>query len=595
MPKIGPYNTVRQKGSKPCHPPSYCEKPSSSRTPCTNIVTNCDIVSALRILHDSAGSFALLQDAVLSCLDLLKHPIGKPQEYVPLDTEIRALNTVLQRQKSLNCSQISDCAMNLALTIKHEASTLDAWRGYGSESTLVLDSNEGAFLEPITSLFRQLRIELTACNSSDWSKANKLERLSPVKSAYDNSAFPRRQPCARGTCIRALSELSDWEITAYRVYWMTGSSGTGKTTIATTFSHKLEEKKRLAASFFCSQFFLELRQVNRIIPTIAYQLAHYSMAFRGTLSKALEKDPAIGSMHLASQFNCLLKNPLIKAGEAIPRNLVVVLDALDECDDQVEAELLLSLLIQGSNTLPVRFFITTKAEQAISSVTLRSGQLEDLLGQEDVRRYLEGELNDTPLTIDQMKHLARRSGTLFIYAATLARSIRYFSRSVPLQRLLQSMAPESTGERPNIDDLYEAILRLVLGLVAGSEPMAARNLGLVLTLASCAQELVDIDTVSGLTGIEDRDTILSMLNSLRPLLTVSNDGLLLIIHSSFSHFMSDRTRLATLLFEPEEYRRISLASSSVLDGSNEPKTSDRHWTLCATKGSTVGQKCQRFS
>ncbi|KAH7345592.1 hypothetical protein B0J17DRAFT_713152 [Rhizoctonia solani] len=573
MSKTGLHNTERRSNALqpndvssqwilPSFPPGYVEKPSSGRTSCTDIDTNDDIVFALQTLHDSAGSFALLQDAVLSCLDVLKHPMDKSQEYGPLFTEIRALDAVLQRRKGPECGRISDCAINLALSIKDQVQTLDTGKECDSESSLVLYLSEeqaGISIEPIVSLFRQLRIELNACNLSDHLKTNKLEQLSPVKLAYDSSASPVRQLCARGTCIRALSELAYWETTTCGVYWMTGLSGTGKSTIATTFSHRLDEKKRLAASFFCSRLFLERRQVNRIIPTIAYQLAHYSMVFRAALSEALERNADIRSTHIASQFDCLLKKPLIAVDESIPRNLVIVLDGLDECDDQADAELLLSLLIQGSETLPVRFFIATRSmtvtRQAIGSAVFPSGQLEDLLIKEDIKRYLEYELSDISLTIDQMEHLVCGSGTLFIYAATLAQSIRYFSRSVSLESLLQSMTPKSTGANPNIYHLYEAILLLVLSHEKGSAPTAARNLGLVLMVVSYAQGPIDINTVSGLTGIEDRDTITSMLNPLQSLLTVSKNGMLSITHPSFSGFISDRVRLATLFGEPEGYTR----------------------------------------
>ncbi|CAE7143079.1 unnamed protein product [Rhizoctonia solani] len=509
---------------------------------------NRGIELALQALHNSAGSFAQLQDAILCCLDVFRFAQCNPQEYREFCTEIWILNGILQQDlKGSVLGRVSGSAVHLALCIKQKAKALNAAR----------DENQIS-LEPILSLFRLLQGELKIDSTSP-----RLERLSPAKLAFYNSEFPDRQLCARDTCTQVLSKLADWAAGANGgTYWMTGSSGTGKTTIAATVSHQLAEKTLLGASFFCNRLWTECCQVNRIIPAIAYQLAHYSMTFRRALFEGLDKYLTMVSKDLATQFEWLLKSPLIAASPAIPKNLVIVLDGLDECDDREEVEILLGLLTRGLGALPVRSFITTRVayhqttQHAIGPATIRLIQLKNVLVREDITIYLKGELSDVSLSADQIDYIARGCGTSFIYAATLARSIRHFLQSITPRRLLRFLpinAPVSTEEQPDLmpNELYEAVLQLVLKQ-ADSKPTNTPDLRLILMVILHAQELVDVDTISGLTGAADREKTLDALNLLRPLLNISKNGLISVFHPSFSNFLSNSTYPTGLFCKPAE-------------------------------------------
>ncbi|KAH7316396.1 hypothetical protein B0J17DRAFT_686938 [Rhizoctonia solani] len=77
------------------------------------------------------------------------------------------------------------------------------------------------------------------------------------------------------------------------IYWMNGMAGAGKTTIASTFCERVEQRILLAASFFCTRNSVECRSMARIVPTIAYQLARYSIPFQSALCKILGQTPDI--------------------------------------------------------------------------------------------------------------------------------------------------------------------------------------------------------------------------------------------------------------------------------------------------------------
>ncbi|KAH7338414.1 hypothetical protein B0J17DRAFT_525657, partial [Rhizoctonia solani] len=139
--------------------------------------------------------------------------------------------------------------------------------------------------------------------------------------------------CASGTRVAQIDSLLQWarDPNGGRTCWMNGMAGTGKTTIAYSVCHKLSVSFELAASFFCSRVIPECRQVKKIIPTIAYQLARFSIPFRCALDKVLELDPDIHTRELKTQYRKLLVEPIQESQVSLPTGFIVVIDALDEC------------------------------------------------------------------------------------------------------------------------------------------------------------------------------------------------------------------------------------------------------------------------
>ncbi|KAF8752175.1 WD40 repeat-like protein [Rhizoctonia solani] len=152
-----------------------------------------------------------------------------------------------------------------------------------------------------------------------------------------------RQPSSNAASARRaqgliLAQMHQWASIAGSddgaVYWLNGMAGTGKTTIAYSLCAELDKENQLAASFFCSRLLPECRDVNRIIPSIAYQLAQHSPVFGEALIKALERDPDIQKQLPSMQFASLISEPLTQIRASLPGIFVVVIDALDECESQ---------------------------------------------------------------------------------------------------------------------------------------------------------------------------------------------------------------------------------------------------------------------
>ena len=170
----------------------------------------------------------------------------------------------------------------------------------------------------------------------------------------------------RGTRVDILQQLEDWlenEQGQY-VLWLNGLAGTGKSTIAQTFAEITFAEGRLGASFFCSRDFEDRSDFKAILPTLAFQLAYRYPLFREQLLQVLRANPGTGHQTTVSQMETLIVGPF----QATQIPTLIIIDALDECQDQEPASALLSVLSCYVDKIPfVKFFITGRPEPWIRS------------------------------------------------------------------------------------------------------------------------------------------------------------------------------------------------------------------------------------
>ncbi|CUA76106.1 WD repeat-containing protein on Y chromosome [Rhizoctonia solani] len=504
---------------------------------------------SLQGLANVSGGFSHLASAasiLLECFDGIEAAARNQSEYEDLARELTSLiESLKSHTNALGSPSMTKCISGITIEIEKQAEEIDKLKIRNAvRKFLVAKADE----------------EKTNLSMSTWSMTNAqlverlLDGLNPVKqAAYDSTLASTvgRRSCTEGTRTKIMSDLNDWarDSSGPSIFWMNGMAGTGKTTIACTFSQVLEEGKRLAASFFCTRTTAECRDVNRIIPTIAYQLARYCTPFQSALCDVLEEEPDLSSKHIQKQFERLLRDPLQQSVDAIPDNLVVIIDALDECEDHAGIELILDLLFQHAQTLPLKIYVTSRPEPEIyNKMKLNSHarelihlhEVEKSLVQADIELYLQAELTIVSPSASDMDELVQRSGALFIYAATLVRYIKSGKRLADPHDRLRSvldMAYETTKHHTQIDALYTAILNSALNDVE-LEVKEANNIWAVLRTVLFAQEPISIDTISSLSGINNPTRVLSAIQPLRSVLHQSEQtGVVSTLHASFPDFM----------------------------------------------------------
>ncbi|KAB5589312.1 Vegetative incompatibility protein HET-E-1 [Ceratobasidium theobromae] len=445
-------------------------------------------------------------------------------------------------------------------------------------SSVGLDQSRGTASRVLTAIRDEE--DLLEVSIGDWHATNasqmetRLRDLEPAKLATFNSKLSgeiNRRTCTENTRINILLDLNTWSDNpnAEKIFWMDGMAGTGKTTIACTLSDLLQSRGQLAASFFCTRTSPECRDANRIVPTIAYQLARNSTPFRSALGRALEKNPDVVSLNVSAQFDQILKIPLLEVKDKLPNNLVVVIDALDECDDNRVVVQILDALFRFEEDMPIKFFVTSRPEPAIrekmmspENMSRSIFHLHDIEGsmvQADIELYLQRELEFMSPSPSDVKQLTALADNLFIYAATAVRYIRPGKKSIdPRNRLARVLTANSQLGKmlSHIDSLYSTILSAALD-DEDLEPEEKELIQLILRTAVCAREPIPLQTLAALSGASDEGQALAALEPLRSVVHVSeHTGLISTLHASFPDYMFSQDRSDRFFCDPGVHSQL---------------------------------------
>ncbi|THU81949.1 hypothetical protein K435DRAFT_935152, partial [Dendrothele bispora CBS 962.96] len=208
-----------------------------------------------------------------------------------------------------------------------------------------------------------------------------------------------------------------------------------KVQLQNQFATQCKIRKMLAASFFCSRQIPECRDQSKIIPTIVYQMAQFSPIFGRELVTILQGDPDKISRPPSEQLEMLLVEPwmkVVRSGAMHSYASVIIIDALDECENIESVLSALIPAIQNQRIPGLKFLFTSRpenhiykhlnapnplpAESQVEKMYLHN--VEESVVQEDIAKYLLDKLNDLGIAQSDMKKLVESSGKLFIYAAT---------------------------------------------------------------------------------------------------------------------------------------------------------------------------------
>jgi len=402
-----------------------------------------------------------------------------------------------------------------------------------------------------------------------------LEKLEPVCNAGYQAGH--HDECLPGTRESVLRDLMHWAKNPQdqNVFWLNGLAGTGKSTIAQSFSKAIVKEGLLGASFFCSRDYLDRKELKNIFPTLAYQLACHYPHFQNHIISIIKNDPTIIHTSLISQLEKLLVNPLSRT----KITCVIVIDALDECIDNEPSSAILSVLGQFVKQLSlVKFFITGRPEphirtgfrlpllQPITQIFLLH-EVDLTSVNNDIQLYLTERLariakqrSDLELPNpwphdDEIEALTKKSSGLFIFAATMIRFIES-GHHEPNKRLqLLSEANSTTHEgHAGIDSLYSQILLYAFSGIHEPEDFVdiRHTLGAII-LAFNPLSRRELATILG-TSISLVSTTLRHLHSVI-LVSADESEKIRIFHKSFPDFLQDDKRCTDtrLHINPETY------------------------------------------
>jgi len=399
-----------------------------------------------------------------------------------------------------------------------------------------------------------------------------------------------RKGCLKGTREAVLNGIELWARDGKsHVYWLNGLAGTGKSTIAKTIADRLFADGQLGASFFCSRDFEDRRNLHFIFPTLAVQLARKYTKFRSILVPLIQRDPEVAYESLYNQMEKLIAQPLNRSGIST----VIVIDALDECEDEESASAILSVLGRLISEIPkVKFFLTGRPEQHIREgfrlpLLVKMAdvfvlhEVEPCKVDSDVRLFfrhsfseLAGRrgLDDWP-TEEQLEILCDRAAGLFVYAAATVKFIDNQNNN-PRRRLdLLLQSPESSAregkvklKNTTLDSLYTSILQQAF---SDDDPEDDPRVRSVLAAVVLAVNPLSPSTIAVFLGCETED-VFPLLSSVHSLLILQEDPNHPVrpFHKSFPDFVTDPTRCANQRFHispPDHHSRLLIGCLGLMN------------------------------
>ncbi|KAK4652665.1 NACHT and WD40-domain containing NOD-like receptor 5 [Podospora pseudocomata] len=388
------------------------------------------------------------------------------------------------------------------------------------------------------------------------------------------------------------------------IFWLNGMAGTGKSTISRTVAQSFADQNLLGASFFFKRGEKDRSKAALLFTTIATQLIVKEPSSASYIKAAIEADPYVTSKRLEEQFKKLILKPLESLRGSLDdiKTIVLVIDALDECERDDDIRVIISLLSQAKSLISVRLraFLTSRPELPIRlGFNKIKGEYQDLVLHEipksiiehDIAAYLDSELaeirndyNDLSPGGQQLPHdwpgpqivqdLVKMAVPLFIFAATVCRFIRDPAWCDPGDQLAKILEYQSGTQESEIDKL-DATYRPVLDrLLVGSE-VSKRSLldefrmvvGPIVLLA----EPLPICSLARLLDIQEK-VVIRRLEPLHSVLSVpvSPTSPVRMFHLSFHDFLVDPNKQGTNPFWIDRgatHEKIAIRCLELLSGS----------------------------
>jgi len=306
---------------------------------------------------------------------------------------------------------------------------------------------------------------------------------------------------------------------------------------------------------------------------------------------ALKERPDITSQSLRDQWQQLVLRPLSKLGEnGCQSPYILVLDALDECDNDNNIRIIIHLLAEARSlkTVRLRVFLTSRPE-----IPIRYGfcQIPDVEHRYFVLHNISRSIVDHDISIfleynlrqiqqersldagwpgeDVIRYLVQIASGLFIWAATASRFIREGKRFAAkrLETIVKGSSSAVTALEGHLDEIYTTVLKHSISPdYADTEKEEAcytlrQILGSIVVLLSplstrCLSMLLYVKK-------EDVDQTLEDLHSILNIPEDQNQPLRLH-HPSFRDFLLDRKRCEDANFWVNEKQAHQVLANSCI-------------------------------
>lgn len=182
--------------------------------------------------------------------------------------------------------------------------------------------------------------------------------------SFDSHAQEHNRTCLPNARVELLREIANWakDPVAESIFWLNGMAGTEKSTISRTVAQSFATKDHLGASFFkFKRGKADRASLAKFFTTTAADLVVRQPATAPFIKEVLEADPSTKTKNAREQFDKLFLRPLSNSPPA-DNPIVIIIDALDECERDDDIKLLIYLFSHAELFRQVKIFLTSRPE-----------------------------------------------------------------------------------------------------------------------------------------------------------------------------------------------------------------------------------------
>ncbi|KAJ3553366.1 hypothetical protein NP233_g12663 [Leucocoprinus birnbaumii] len=277
--------------------------------------------------------------------------------------------------------------------------------------------------------------------------------------AYDSYALESKASCLEGTRTQYIGDITAWATSLndltrhYRLLWMHGPAGVGKSAVAKSCARKTDTSRKLGATFFFSRD-NSIDDPARFFTTIAYQLATEIPKYKRIVGDKIESNFGVLEKGLEAQFRELIVAPFLELSDQDDSlsQKVVFIDGLDECNGDFAQSKIIELITTSittyGNRIPLLWAFFSRPERHINDAFVRFARFPQFWKMElpvsrdydaDIRLYFRDSLRPSSTLFDDavrsplamvswpseedLDALVKMVAGFFIYAATVVRFI----------------------------------------------------------------------------------------------------------------------------------------------------------------------------
>jgi len=420
--------------------------------------------------------------------------------------------------------------------------------------------------------------------AEDRAKAQLKDLLVDPKDAVDHMHYPSNSFCLEGTRVAVLEDIKSWakDPKSPTVCWLPGLAGTGKSTIARTIARDLK------GSSFGGAFFFKKGAGNRgngrfLFSVIAYQLAINIPPLRQNIVDAVEQDDSSVVAPKDIQWRKLVQEPLVAMqNTGFDKPLLLVIDALDECEEDDRGEIL-TLLASCPTSLKV--FITSRPELDIDGHFAKTRLHREIVLhrvdpgtiEQDINTFIRHAISNFVLEYnrahpqdcmqlqsdwpgnDKTQLLVSRSLPLFIAAATFIRMVKDHHWTKSPDEKIDFIIETSAKVHSQYDPLYKPVLSLILSHSPDDDhDEIIANFTVIIGSFVLLGNSLSVNSLAKLLNVEPR-VVFGQVDPLRSVIDVpSDDSPIRLFHLSFRDYLVNKSAGGLQVHEAHTHKTLAI-------------------------------------